>query len=156
VGEFRDQVQELLRQECGDASKYAWNAIQALFPDVGGPLPAPDTPGRREAARRVSAAEYFDRYFLFGLPLDDIADSTARDALRAIARDELTPARTTAETMIAGEDAAVADAVIRKLARFTGDDQVDASALATVARYAASIPERTPEESLAGAAGLGR
>jgi hypothetical protein len=150
--EFREQVQALLGQECGDASKYAWTAIQALFPDIGGPLPAPDTPDQREAARRVSAAEYFDRYFLLGLPLDDIADSTARNALHAIARDELTPARTTAETMIAGADAAAADAVIRKLARFTGDDQVDTSTLETIARYAVSIPERTPEESLAAAA----
>jgi len=150
--EFREQVQELLGQECGDASEYAWNAIQLLFPDVGSTLPAPDTPDQREAARRVSAAEYFDRYFLLGLPLNDIADSTARDALRAIARDELTPARTTAETMIAGEDAAVADAVIRKLARFTGDDRVDASTLETVVRYAVSIPERMPGESLTGAA----
>jgi len=99
----------------------------------------------------VSAAEYFDRYFLLGLPRNDIADSTARDVLGAIARDELTPARTAAETMIAGEDEAAADAVIRKLARFTRDAQGDASTLATVARYAVSIPERTPGESLAGA-----
>jgi hypothetical protein len=148
---FREQVQTLLGQECGDASEYAWNAIQVLFPDIGSPLPA-DTSDQREAARRVSAAEYFDRYFLLGLPLNDIADSTARDALRAIARDELTPARTTAETMITGEDGAVADAVIRKLARFTGDDEVDASTLEAVTRYAVSIPERTPGESLAGAA----
>lgn len=146
--EFREQVQELLGQECGDASKYAWNAVQLLFPDMGSTLAA-DTPGQREAGRRVSAAEYFDRYFLLGVPLNDIADSTARDALRAIARDELTPARTTAETMIAAEDAAVADAVIRKLARFTGEDQVDASTLQTVTRYAVSIPERTPGDSLA-------
>ena len=150
--EFRERVQELLGQECGEASKYAWNAIQVLFPDIGSAVPAADTLDQREAARRVSAAEYFDRYFLLGLPVDDIADSTARDALRAIARDELTPARTTAETMIAGEDAAVANAVIRKLARFTGDDQVDPATLETVARYAVSIPERTPEESLVGAA----
>jgi hypothetical protein len=150
--EVRQQVQELLGQECGDASKYAWNAIQLLFPDLGSSLPAADTPDQREAARRVSAVEYFDRYFLLGVPLNDIADSTARDALRAIARDELASARTTAETMIAGENAAVANAVIRKLARFTGDDQVDAPSLETVARYAVSIPERTPEESLAGAA----
>jgi hypothetical protein len=150
--EFREQVQELLRQECGDASKYAWNAIQLLFPDTGGALAAPGTLEQREADRRVSAADYFDRYFLLGLPLNDIADSTACAALQAIARDELTPARTAAEAMITGHDAAVADAVIRKLARFTGGDKVDTSTLETVARYAVSIPEQTPEESLAGAA----
>lgn len=150
--EFRDQAQELLGQECGDASKYAWNAIHALFPRYRQPPPRSRHPGQREAARRVSAADYFDRYFLLGLPLDDIADSTACDALRAIARDDLTPARTTAEAMITGQDAAVANAVIRKLARFTGDHHVDPAALETVARYAVSIPELTPEESLAGAA----
>jgi hypothetical protein len=150
-GEFLEQVRKLLGQECGDASKYAWNALRLLFPEMDSALAA-DPAGQLQADRRVAAAEYFDRYFLLGVPLNDIADSTARDALRAIALDELTPARTTAETMIAGGDAAVADAVIRKLARFTRDDQVDASILQTVTRYAVSIPERTPEESLTGAA----
>lgn len=150
--EFQAQIMELLSQECGDARNYAWNAIQVIFPDVGSPRPSSGATDQREAARRVSSAEYFDRYFLLGLPVDDMADSTARDALRAIACDELTPARTTAETMITGQDAAVADAVIRKLARYTGGDHVDPTTMQTVARYAVSIPERTPGKSLAGAA----
>jgi len=57
----------------------------------------------RAATRRAAIEEYFNRYFLFGLPADDIADATVREALTAIARDEQSPARAKVEAQLAGD-----------------------------------------------------
>lgn len=58
------------------------DALESLFPAVAGK----DTSvaamlARRAHRRRANTAEYFDRYFALGVPVDDIADAVVRTAL---------------------------------------------------------------------------
>jgi len=150
AGESPAAVRELLdkrvRAECGDVSEQVLAVLTELFPAVDDEyltrLGVTDWQ-QRAAARRASVEEYFDRYFLFGLPVGDIADSTARDALIAIARSEPAPALTDVEARITGPDPDAASRVIRKLTRFSvSADVIDAADLGEVVRYALSLPAR--------------
>jgi len=150
------QLHERITQECGDISDQVLAAVKELFPAIDdeyltrlGPVDWQ----QRAASRRASVEEYFDRYFLFGLPADDIADSTAREALIAIIRGEQTPALLETEARITGPDPEAANRVIRKLARFsTSAGVVDAADLDEVLHYALSLPSNaaSPADSLLG------
>lgn len=61
---------------------------------------APDSAKRREAGatRGVANADYFDRYFLLGIPDDDLSDRAVLSALEAIASH-----RDTSDTTLLGE-----------------------------------------------------
>jgi type II secretory pathway predicted ATPase ExeA len=84
----RQRWQEFV-SECGVADvDRVLQVLAELFPEVaavchgGG---APDATLRAE--RRVGAPEYFDRYFQFAVPPDDVPDSKVRLALAALADD---------------------------------------------------------------------
>jgi hypothetical protein len=148
AGEGSDTVRALLveriHQECGDIGDQVLAAVTELFPAIDAEYLTRLGPvdwQQRAAARRASVEEYFDRYFLFGLPADDIADSTARDALVAIALGEETPALLETRARITGPDPGAASRVIGKLARFScSTDVVDATDLGEVLRFALSLP----------------
>jgi hypothetical protein len=126
---FRNILQGRVMRECGDVCDEVQDGIIELFPalhdnssDVPGSVRAKLDVVSRAVAKRVSAAEYFDRYFLLGLPITDVSDVTAQDGLRAIARGEPSEARMAVEERIHAEDPAAVGAALRKLARFTETD----------------------------------
>jgi hypothetical protein len=87
--------------------------------------------------------EYFDRYFLFGLPADDIADFTACQALTAISQGEETPEFLEVECRATGPDPETASRIIRKLTRLSAyPGVIDAGDPGRVLRYALSLPAR--------------
>jgi hypothetical protein len=155
----REQLTGRIGEECGDLSDRVLAAVTELFPAIDddylnrlGPVDWQ----QRAAARRASVEEYFDRYFLFGLPVGDIADSTAREALAAIAQGEETPALTEVKARITGPDREVASRVIRKLARLSvAPDILDPSSIEEVLRFALSLPgwDASPGDSLLGSTG---
>jgi hypothetical protein len=146
-GLFREALDRCLQGECGDVRDEVRTALTALFPALHDNSDAPgnvqadlELPSRREG-KRVSVAEYFDRYFLLGLAITDIPDAKARDALRAIARGELSESRAAIEKRIHAEDPAAVSAALRKLARFTETgDFLDGMDLGVIARYAIDRP----------------
>ena len=142
----RELLDERVRAECGDVSEQVLAILTELFPAIDDEyltrLGVADWQ-QRAAARRASVEEYFDRYFLFGLPVGDIADSTAREALIAIAHSEQTPALMEAQARITGPDPDAASRVIRKLTRFSASaDVIDAADLREVVRYALCLPAK--------------
>jgi hypothetical protein len=145
---FREALDSYVQSECGDVRDEVQASLAGLFPAL---QDASDEVARitqakldlvsREKHKRVSAAAYFDRYFLLGLPINDIHDVTVRDALHAIANNELNEARTTLEKRIRPDDPAAASAALRKLARLSEtDDALDFIMLGTIARYAIDRP----------------
>jgi hypothetical protein len=79
------------------------NMLQALFPVVGriangqstANLPRPD-------ARRIADDFYFDRYFNFGVPADDLPDATVRKALAELGQIS-TPSTAALESHLASD-----------------------------------------------------
>ncbi len=145
---FRDALDRCVQSECGDVRDEVKAAVTGLFPalydnsgDVTGSVLGKLDFSSRQEARRVSVAEYFDRYFLLGLAITDVSDATVRDALSAIARGELSEARTAIEERIHAEDPTAVSAALRKLARFTETGNLpDVVALGTIARYVIDRP----------------
>ena len=145
---FRAALDRCVQSECGDVCDEVKAAVTGLFPalhdysgDTTGSIRVQLESFPRQDAKRVSAAEYFDRYFLLGLAITDVPDATARDALHAIARGEPSDARTAIEKRIHAEDAAAVSAALRKLARFTEtDDFLDVMSLGAIVRYTIDHP----------------
>lgn len=141
---FRMTLYKRVTSECGDAFDEVWAGITELFPvlqensgETARSIRVKLEVFPREKGKRVSIAEYFDRYFLLGLPITEVSDATAREALHAIASGELCEARTTIEERIHADDPAAVSAALRKLARFTeAGGFFDVVALGEIARYA--------------------
>jgi hypothetical protein len=154
---FRRILRTRVTDECGDVSDEVYAGIVELFPalqdisdgvteSIQAKLELPP----REEVKRVSVAEYFDRYFLLGLPITEASDAAVRDALRAIARDEPSEARTAIEDRIHAEEPSAVSAALRKLARFTETDNLlDVIDLGAIARYAVGRPSLWEEPPLA-------
>jgi hypothetical protein len=154
---FREALDRCLQGECGDVRDEVKAAVIGLFPALQ------DNAGHmsgsirgildffpRQEAKRVSVAEYLDRYFLLGLAITDVSDATARDALRAIACGEPSGARTAIEERIHSGDPAAVSAALRKLARFTETDGfLDFMRLGTIARYVIDRPSLWQDPVLA-------
>jgi hypothetical protein len=144
---LRETLDERVTSECGDFCAEVHAVLTEVFPvlrdtsgDTGKSIRAKLDIQFREESRRVCVAEYFDRYFLLGLPVTDISDSIAREALHAIARDERNDARTRVEEKLTDEDPAAASIVVRKLTRLTGAaDVIEVAAVGPVIRYAVSV-----------------
>jgi hypothetical protein len=154
---FRQALDWCIQGECGDVRDEVQAALATLFPalqdnsgNVTSSIRVKMDFFARQKAKRVSVAEYFDRYFLLGLAITDVSDATARDALRAIARGEPSDALTTIEKRIDAEDPAAVSAALQKLARFTETDNLlDVVALGTIARYAIDRPGLWQDPALA-------
>jgi hypothetical protein len=141
----RRRVEKELAAECGEHADQVMTALAEMFPALQEEASRLQ-PGEWlefAAARRVCIEEYFDRYFLFGMPADDIADATALEAVAAICRAEQTPAREAVEAAIAGSDTGQADRLIGKLIRLSSSPaQRHEGELAAVLAYALALPER--------------
>lgn len=146
---FREALDRCVQSECGDVREEVQAALTGLFPalqdssgDVAGNIKAKLGLFPRVEGKRISVAEYFDRYFLLGLAITDVPDVTARDALLAIARDKPSDARTAIEERLDAEDPAAVSVALRKLARFTAatDNFLDVAELGTIARYIIDRP----------------
>jgi hypothetical protein len=61
----------------------------------------------KPGVRRVGDPAYFERYFALGVTEDDLSDTTIRDALIAIGRSQLSPARTDLEQILSPAGGAV-------------------------------------------------
>jgi hypothetical protein len=154
---FREALDRRVQTECGDVRDEVIAAVNGLFPalqdnsgEATGSIGVAMDFFPRQEAKRVSVAEYFDRYFLLGLAITDVSDATARDALRAIARSEPGDARTAIEERIHAEDPAAASAALRKLARFTEtDDFLDVMRLGEIVRYVIDRPGLWQDPALA-------
>jgi predicted KAP-like P-loop ATPase len=153
---LREALDARVNSECGDFCTEVLGVLTEVFPvlrdtsgDADKSIRAKLDIQLREESRRVSVAEYFERYFLLGLPVTDISDSVAREALRAIARDERNDARTRVEEKLADEDPAAASIVVRKLTRLTrAGDVIEVAVVGPVIRYAVSIAELRPDDAL--------
>ena len=156
---FQKELNDCIRDECSDLYTPTRDAIDALFPALLGTQepgdpdivdPWRDTAAEREAARRISVSEYFDRYFLLGLPVADISDSRVREALRSIARSEPGDAWAEVEARITGPDPALASATYQKLIRLTKADNIIKPAnLAGVVYFAiGAVPDRSMHDPL--------
>ena len=83
----REKWHSLLRQ-CGtddDKASGLLTMLSSLFPPVGGV----DFAGIRymPGDRRIGNVDYFDRYFSFGVPDEDVSDHAVISALKALATD---------------------------------------------------------------------
>ena len=156
---FHKELNDCIRDECGDLYAPTREAVNALFPallaarEPGDPDIVDqwrDTEAEREATRRISVNEYFDRYFLLGLPIADISDSTVGEALRSIASDEPGDAWAKVHALITGPDPALASATYRKLIRFTkADGVIEPAKLAAVAYFAiGAVPDGSTHDPL--------
>jgi predicted KAP-like P-loop ATPase len=156
---FQNQLNECIGSECGDLYIPTRNAIDALFPALSGTRepgesdivdPWRDTVAEREADRRVSVSEYFDRYFLLGLPVADISDNRVREALLSIARSEPGDALAEVEAKLTGLDPVLASATFQKLIRFTkADNVIEPAGLGTVVYFAIrEVLNRSTDSSL--------
>ncbi|MDQ2873911.1 MAG: KAP family NTPase [Actinomycetota bacterium] len=142
----REAVEKSLAEECADYKDQVFAVIAELFPFLAGDYLEHLQPADwqlRAATRRAAIEEYFDRYFLFGLSADDIADAAVRDALTAIARNEQSPARAKVEAHLTGADPDRADRAVRKLIRFSSlPGDLDTRDLVAVLGYALAMPGR--------------
>lgn len=60
--------------------------LMEIFPQIRSAAEAAgDTSSALSERRRAGASEYFDRYFQFGVPVDDVSDTAIRRALEALA-----------------------------------------------------------------------
>jgi len=139
-------VERSLDEECADYSDQVLAVITELFPVFATDYLEQLQPADwqlRAATRRVAIEEYFDRYFFFGVPADDIADATVCEALAAIGRDEPSVARAKVEAQLAGADPGRADRTVRKLIRFSrSPGHLDARDLVAVLEYALALPSQ--------------
>jgi hypothetical protein len=155
---FQKELNDCIRDECSDLYTPTRDAIDALFPALLGTRepdpdlvdPWRDTAAEREAARRISVSEYFDRYFLLGLPVADISDSRVREALRSIASSEPGDAWAEVEARITGPNPALASATYQKLVRLTkADNIIEPANLAVVVYFAiGAVPDRSIHDPL--------
>ena len=160
---FREALDRCVQSECGDVRDEVKAAVTGLFPalhdnsgDVTGSIRVKVDFFPRQEAKRVSVAEYFDRYFLLGLAIMDVSDVTARDALRAIACGEPSDARTAIEERIHAEDPAAVQRGApeagqvhrdRRLSRCHGSWR-DRSLRHRLARPVGSLPSRRGHRSM--------
>jgi hypothetical protein len=85
----QSRLEELLRRGEIDATRNGTvvNVLQVLFPIVGDIASGSDVITHRQAANQGIADEYyFDRYFNFGVPRDDLPDSLVQSALNDLDR----------------------------------------------------------------------
>ncbi len=94
--------------------------VKELFPSVewalGGSSYGGDFEANWEEAKRVCTDKYFNRYFSYGIPPGDIADSKIEDFLAAITNPKTSPAKASKifQTLIKDADVAM---IISKLRR---------------------------------------
>jgi hypothetical protein len=144
--DLQEQVKKRLAGECPDHVQSVLSVIGDLFPSFSDDyqtLYQREDWSRWAIARRAAVEEYFDRYFAFGVPADDIADSTVRDALAAIVGGRHSPARELVEKLFTGPDRARADRLAGKLTRLSSPTGVleDADVVA-VLLYVLALPRR--------------
>jgi predicted KAP-like P-loop ATPase len=77
------RLEELLRRGEIDATRRGAvvNVLQALFPIVGDIASGKDVSHRESRVRGIADEFYFDRYFNFGVPRDDLPDTLVQAAL---------------------------------------------------------------------------
>ncbi|MBD8219565.1 AAA family ATPase [Microbacterium sp. CFBP 13617] len=78
-------------------------------------------------AGRIAHPDYFDRYFQFGVPDDDIADATIRLAVDDLRKNQTGPALIALERAFAAQP----ELVLRKLSQFSEDDGLDHRSVAS-------------------------
>jgi KAP family P-loop domain len=156
---FDKELNDCIRDECGDLYAPTREAVNEMFPALLATLepgdpdvvdPWRDTEAEREATRRISVNDYFDRYFLLGLPVADISDTTVGEALRSIARGEPGDVWAKVEAIITGPDPALASATYRKLVRFTkAESIIEPADFAAVVYFAiGAVPVRSALDPL--------
>lgn len=118
------------------------NVLQSVFPVIGRVRNA-DSPRNlpRVAGRRLADDFYFDRYFNFGVPADDLRDSTVRAALSTLGT-----AGTATADLVQLEKHLLSDTsrTIRKIDTERGHD---ATAATRVARWSLDKFKALPEQN---------
>lgn len=101
--------------------------LTTLFPRLRGVYEGKDTDSTRErnmptvGVGKIAHFDYFDRYFQFGVPDDDIADATVRQAILALASNRASVARSAMERTFSTQP----DLVLRKMHDLSSEVGVD-------------------------------
>ncbi|WP_241992127.1 KAP family P-loop NTPase fold protein [Cryobacterium lyxosi] len=129
------------------------NALQGLFPAVGRIANGQEVSSLpRVEARRIADEFYFDRYFNFGVPVDDLSDATVRLSLAGL--EHLT---SPSSALVELQTHLISDTrrTIQKIAQERGHTSKESEAIGlwAIGRYT-SLPEQhgwgTPRDLLSG------
>jgi len=149
--QLQEQIKAKLAEECPDYGNILVVVLTGLFPALSDEYQArcqTEDWSRWAWAKRAAIEEYFDRYFVFGVPADDIADSTVRAALTAIAQDRESPERRQVEALLTGLGRARADRLAAKLTRLSSfPGELEDGEVTAVLRYALALPARANEQN---------
>jgi KAP family P-loop domain len=149
--QLQDQIKEKLAQECPDYADILLVVLTDLFPALSDDYQArcqTEDWSRWARAKRPAIEEYFDRYFVFGVPADDIADSTVRAALTAIAQERESTERRQVEALLTGPDRARADRLAAKITRLSAfPGELEDKEVVAVLRYVLALPVSTDAQN---------